>query len=133
MCAAPRISSRGLTQSLTQKQTARSSSLRAVRSEAVYVYCTVTVTFVVADADPGPDAFTVMVRVVLVAFLDALTVIVVVPADVREFGENETDSPLLVPDAVNVTVPVTVPESVIVVLNEVPRGTVSEPGEAEIE
>lgn len=91
-----------------------------------------TVTFVMADADPGPDAFTVMVRVVLVAFLDALTVIVVVPVDVRELGENVTVSPPLIPEAVNVTVPVTVPESVIVVPACDPLDTVSELGEAEI-
>jgi hypothetical protein len=92
----------------------------------------VTLTVVVADVPP-PDAFTVIVRVVLVAPLDALTVIVVVPADERELGENVTVSPLLIPEAVNVTVPVTVPERVMVVLDDDPLDTVSEFGEAEIE
>jgi hypothetical protein len=92
----------------------------------------VTETVVVA-AVPPPDAFTVIVRVVLVAFLDAVTFIVVVPAEVRELGENVTVSPLLIPEAVNVTVPVTVPESVTVVLADDPLDTVSEFGEAEIE
>ena len=88
---------------------------------------------VVVAAVPPPDAFTVIVRVVLVAFLDAVTFIVVVPAEVRELGENVTVSPLLIPEAVNVTVPVTVPESVTVVLADDPLDTVSEFGEAEIE
>jgi hypothetical protein len=82
---------------------------------------------------PGPDAFTVIVRVVLVALLDAVTRIVVVcPAAESEFGENETVSPLLIPEAENVTVPVTVPESVIVVLDDDPLVTDNEFGEAEI-
>lgn len=91
-----------------------------------------TVTLVVADVPP-PDAVTVIVRVVLVAFLPALTVIVVVPVVERELGENETVSPLLIPEAENVTVPVTVPESVIVVPDDDPLDTVSELGEADSE
>jgi hypothetical protein len=92
----------------------------------------VTLTVVVAEVPP-PEAFTVIVRVVLLALLDALTVIVVVPADERELGENVTVSPLLIPEAENVTVPVTVPESVIVVLDDDPLDTVSEFGEADSE
>jgi len=53
--------------------------------------------------------------VVLDAFLDAFTVIVVRPALVRELGENVTDTPPPSPEAENVTVPVTVPERAIVV------------------
>lgn len=82
---------------------------------------------------PPPEAFTVIVRVVLVAFLDAVTFIVVVPGDESELGENVTVSPLPNPEAENVTAPVTVPESVIVEVDEDPRDTVSEFGEAEIE
>jgi hypothetical protein len=87
---------------------------------------------VVAEVPP-PEAFTVIVWVVLVAFLVADTFMVVVPGEESELGENETVSPLLIPEAENVTVPVTVPESVIVELDDDPRGTVNEFGEAEME
>jgi hypothetical protein len=91
----------------------------------------VTETVVVAEVPP-PDAFTVIVRVALVAFFDADTFIVVVPAADSEFGVNVTVSPLPSPDAENVTAPVTVPLSVIVELPDDPRVTDSEFGEAEI-
>ena len=68
---------------------------------------------------PPPDAFTVIVFVVLDAFLPTVIFIVVVPGADRELDEN-------------VTAPVTVPESVIVELPDDPRVTVSEVGEAEI-
>lgn len=80
---------------------------------------------------PPPEAFTVIVRVVLVALLVADTFIVVVPDDESELGENETVSPLLIPEAEKVTVPVTVPVSVIVEFDDDPRVTVNEFGEAE--
>ena len=67
------------------------------------------------------------------ALPEAVTLIIVVPAVVREVGENVTVSPLLMPVAENVTVPVTVPESVIVVLDDDPLDTVSEFGEADKE
>jgi hypothetical protein len=90
-----------------------------------------TVTLVVADVPP-PDAVTVIVRLPVPAEFDADTFIVVVPAADSELGENVTVSPLPVPEAENVTVPVVVPESVIVELPDDPRVTVSELGEAEI-
>jgi hypothetical protein len=92
---------------------------------------TSTVTFVVADVPP-PDAVTVIVWLPVDAEFDADTFIVVVPAADSELGENVTVSPLPMPEAENVTVPVVVPESVIVELPDDPRVTVSELGEAEI-
>ena len=82
---------------------------------------------------PPPEAFTVIVRVVRVALLVADTFMVVEPGDESELGENETLSPLLIPEAEKVIVPVTVPESVIVELDDEERDTVNEFGEAEIE
>jgi len=75
----------------------------------------------------------VIVRVPVVALLDADTFIVVVPAAESEFGVNVTVSPLPSPEAENVTAPVTVPLSVIVELSDDPRVTVNDVGEAEIE
>ena len=85
------------------------------------------------DAEvPPPDAFTVIVRVVLVALLETVIFIVVLPAADNELGENVTVCPLPWPVAENVTAPVVVPASVIVTLPEDPRDTVSELGFAEI-
>jgi len=92
---------------------------------------TVTVTFVVADVPP-PDAVIVMVCDPVDALLDADTFIVVVPAADSVLGVNVTVSPLPIPEAENVTVPVVVPLNVIVEFPEDPRVTVSEVGEAEI-
>lgn len=82
---------------------------------------------------PPPDAVMVIVRVPVVALLDADTFIVVVPAAESELGVNVTVSPLPSPEAENVTAPVTVPLSVIVELSDDPRVTVNDVGEAEIE
>lgn len=73
-----------------------------------------------------------IVRVFLLAFLEAAIVIVVLPAADSELGENVTVSPLPMPEAEKVTAPVVVPLSAIVVLPEDPRLTVSEFDEAEI-
>lgn len=81
---------------------------------------------------PPPDAFTVIVFVVLDAFLPTVMFIVVVPAADNELGEKLTDCAAPWPEAENVTAPVVVPASVIVTLPEDPRDTVSEFGEAEI-
>ena len=81
---------------------------------------------------PPPDAFTVIVFVVLDAFLPTVIFIVVVPGADRELGENVTVCALPCPEAENVTAPVTVPESVIVELPDDPRVMLSELGEAEI-
>ena len=81
---------------------------------------------------PPPDAFTVIVFVVLDAFLPTVIFIVVVPAADKELGENVTVCAPPCPDAENVTVPVVVPVSVIVTLPDDPRVTVSDFGEAEI-
>jgi hypothetical protein len=72
----------------------------------------------------------VIVRVPVVAVLDAVTFIVVVPAAESELGVNVMVSPLPSPDAENVTAPVTVPESVTVELPDDPRVTVSDVGDA---
>jgi hypothetical protein len=90
----------------------------------------VTLTVVVAEVPP-PAAITVIVLVALAVLLATDTVIVVAPDDESELGENETVSPLLIPEAENVTVPVTAPESVIVELDDDPRDIVNELGEAE--
>ena len=81
---------------------------------------------------PPPDAFTVIVFVVLDAFLPTVMFIVVVPAADKELGENVTVCAPPWPDAENVTGPVVVPASVMDTLPEEPRVTVSDFGEAEI-
>ena len=81
---------------------------------------------------PPPFAFTVMVRVVLLAFLETVILIVVLPAADNEVGEKLTDCPLPWPVAENVTAPVVVPDNVIVTLPKEPREIVSELGAAEI-
>ena len=73
-----------------------------------------------------------IVRVPVVALLDAVSFIVVVPGADSELGVNVTVSPLPSPDAENVTAPVTVPLSVIVELPDDPCVTDSDFGEAEI-
>jgi len=92
---------------------------------------TLTDTVVFADIPP-PDAVIVIVRVPVVALLDADTFIVVAPAAGSELGVNVIVVPLPCPEAENVTAPVTVPESVIVEVPDDPRLTVSDVGEAEI-
>jgi hypothetical protein len=92
---------------------------------------TLTDTVVFADVPP-PDAVIVIVRVPVVALLDADTFMVVDPAADSELGVNVIVVPLPCPDAENVTAPVTDPASVIVELPDDPRVTVSEAGEAEI-
>jgi hypothetical protein len=91
----------------------------------------VRLTVVVAEAPP-PEAFTVIVFVVLDAFLPTAMFIVVVPAADKELGENVTVCAPPCPETENVTAPVVVPASVIVTLPEEPRATVSDFGEAEI-
>ena len=81
---------------------------------------------------PPPDAFTVMVFVPLDALLPTVMFIVVVPAADKELGEKEMFCALPWPVAENVTVPVVVPASVIVVLPDDPRAIVREFGDAEI-
>lgn len=88
-------------------------------------------TVVVAEVPP-PDAFTVIVFVVLDAFLPTVIFIVVVPAADNELGEKLTVCALPWPDAEKVTAPVVEPASVIVTLPDDPRETVNELGEAEI-
>lgn len=88
-------------------------------------------TVVVAEVPP-PLAFTVIVRVVLLALLETVIFIVVLPAPDNELGEKLTVCPLPSPVAENVTAPVVVPVSVIVTLPEEPREIVIELGFAEI-
>lgn len=93
---------------------------------------TLTDTVVFAEVPP-PDAVMVIVRVPVVAELDADTFIVVVPAADSELGLNVIVVPLPCPEAENVTAPVTVPERVTVELPDDPRVIESDAGEAEIE
>lgn len=78
-------------------------------------------------------AVMVMVRVPVVAVLDVLTVMVELPAPLKEVGLKETVSPLPWPEAERLMEPLNPPvmEVMIVAVPEEPRSMVSDAGEAE--